>query len=536
MIQDLRSQEDGLALEADLCVIGAGAAGIAMATRFVATDIRVCLVESGGYDYEEDTQKLYAGRSLGEPVELEDLGRLRMLGGTTNHWGGRCAEYSAAEFAVRDWVPHGGWPIDRDELKPFYRRARELCGLTADCASNEETLRFLHIADDSAATDQIDTQIWRYAPDAGEGNWNFGLVYRSKLERAANVRLVLHANCTAFHTNEGLGHVDAIAVRSLTGVSGTITARAFVLCCGGIENPRLLLAASPSEQRGLGDSHDLIGRFFMQHLRADAARIVPAQSLSPMQDVYGDFNGSDSVSYSVGLALGEAPQREHKLLNCSAVIDYFGDPRAGTTAAQDIWRRLREARWADDLGMKVWRVVRDLSAIESNAERRLLHGMHPLLLLESASLTVDVEQVPNPDSRIMLGGERDALGMRQTVTDWRFSPVEKQTVRHFMMATAAAFARRGIGRVALLPWLEERNDGWPHPMLQTFHYMGTTRMSATPAQGVVDPSCRVWGVDNLYIAGSSVFPVGGHVNPTLTLTALALRLADHLTVILGKSP
>lgn len=535
MIQDLRSQEDGLALEADLCVIGAGAAGIAIATRFVATDIRVCLVESGGYDYEEDTQQLYAGRSLGEPVEL-DIGRLRMLGGSTNHWAGCCAEFSAAEFAARDWVPHSGWPIDRGELKPFYRRARELCGITADWASNEETLHFLHIADDSAATDQIDTQIWRYARVAGEGTWKFGLVYRSKLQRAANVRLVLHANCTAFHTNEELGHVDSIAVRSLTGVSGTITARAFVLCCGGIENPRLLLAASPSEQRGLGASHDLIGRFFMQHPTAVAARIVPAQSLSPMQDVYGEINGSDGVPYRVGLALGEAAQREHKLLNCGAWIDYFGDPPAGTAAARDIWRRLREGFWADDLGTKVWRVVRDLSEIESNAERRLLHGRRqPLLVLESASLSVDVEQVPNPDSRIFLGGERDALGMRQTVTDWRISSVEKQSVRHFMLATAAAFARRGIGRVALLPWLEERNDGWPHPM-QQYHFMGTTRMSATPAQGVVDPSCRVWGVDNLYIAGSSVFPVGGHVAPTLTLTALALRLADHLTVILGKSP
>jgi choline dehydrogenase-like flavoprotein len=534
VIEDLRGQVDGLAYEADLCIIGAGAAGIAMATRFVATNIQVCLVESGGYEYEEDTQKLYAGRSLGVPVELE-IGQLRILGGTTNHWGGRCAEFSAAEFAARDWVPHSGWPIDRDELKPFYRRARELCGLTADWASNEETLRFLHIADDSAAMDQIVTQIWRNVPRPGGRAWNFGLVYRLKLQHAANVRLVLHANCTAFHTNEQLGHVDSITVRSLTGVSGTITARAFVLCCGGIENPRLLLAASPSEQRGLGASHDLIGRFFMQHPRAEAARIVPAQSFSPMQDVYGECYGSDGVLYSVGLALGEAAQRQHKLLNCSAEIIYFGDPRAGVTAAQDIWRRLREGRWTDDLGTKVWRAVRDLSAIESNAERRLLHGKHPLLPLESASLRVEVEQMPNPDSRVLLGGERDALGMRQPVTDWRFSPVEKQTVRHFTLATAAAFARRGFGRVALLPWLEERNDRWPQLMRQ-LHFMGTTRMSATPAQGVVDSSCRVWGVDNLYIAGSSVFPVGGHVNPTLTLTALALRLADHLTAVLGKSP
>jgi choline dehydrogenase-like flavoprotein len=534
MIQDLRSQVDGLKVEADLCIIGAGAAGIAIATQFAETGVQVCLVESGGYDYEEDTQQLYAGRSLGEPVDLE-TGRLRMLGGTTNHWGGRCAEYSPAEFATRDWVPYSGWPIDLDELKPFYRRARKLCGLAADWAPNEETLRFLEIADDSGPTDQIDTQIWRTAPDAGGGAWSFGLVYRSMLQRATNVRLLLHANCTAFRTNDVLGHVEAIAVQSLTGVSCTITAKAFVLCCGGIENPRLLLAASPTEQRGLGASHDLIGRFFMQHLRVDAARIVPTQRLSPMQDVYGEFRAADGVMYEVGLTLSEATQREYKLLNCSAVIDYIGDPQAGTTALQDVWRRLRQGRWGDDLGIKVWRVVNDLSAIESNAERRLLHGRHPLLPLESAMLTVDVEQVPNPDSRILLGDERDALGMRRTVTNWRFSPVEKRTVRHFMMATAAAFARRGIGRVALRPWLQESDDGWPHPIDETHHLIGTTRMSAEPAQGVVDSSCRVWGVDNLYVAGSSVFPAGGHVNPTLTLIALAVRLADHLRVRLGTS-
>jgi choline dehydrogenase-like flavoprotein len=502
--------------------------------QFLASTTTVCIVESGGLDFEPETQALYAGQSLAEPVAV-DIGRLRMFGGTTNHWGGRCAELSAAELAARDWIPFSGWPIKRAELSAYYRRAREICGFAAEWPSNSDTLRARGASTCDAATKgQVDDQIWRFAPDAGGGNWNFALVYGPALQRATNIRLILHANCTTFETNDAMDHIQSIAVRSLNGSIGKVTARIFVLCCGGIENARLLLAGSPSLSRGIGTSADLIGRFFMDHLRLECARIVPTDALSPMQDTYGEFVEANGIHCQIGLALAEAAQREHKLLNCSAVIDYIGDPHSGLTAAQDIWERLREGRWTDDLGAKVFRVLSDLPTIERNAERRLLDGRHPLLRLHHASITVDVEQAPNPDSRVLLSDEVDPLGMRRVAVDWRFSPLEKSTVRQFILNIAAAFGFHGIGRVILARWLDASGDEWHQHVSGAQHHTGTTRMSAARAQGVVDPDCRVWGIDNLYVAGSSVFPTNGHVNPTLTIVALAVRLADHLRTELRR--
>ena len=535
LIQDLRNEPADTAIAVDLCIIGGGAAGIGIALQFLNSSTTVCIVESGGLDFEPETQALYAGRSLAEPVAL-DIGRLRMFGGTTNHWGGRCAELSAAEFAARDWIPFSGWPIKRAELTSHYRRAREICGFAAEWPSDSNTLRALGVSTCDAATmDQVDNQIWRFAPDAGGGNWNFAMVHGPALKRASNIRLILHANCTTLETTDAMDHIQSITVRSLNGSAGKVTARLFVLCCGGIENARLLLAGSPSARRGLGTSADLIGRFFMDHLRLECARIFPTAALSPMQDTYGEFVDANGVRCQVGFALAEAAQREHKLLNCSAVVDYVGDPHSGLTAAQDIWERLREGRWTDDLGAKIFRVLSDIPTIERNVERRFLDGRHPMLRLDHASVTVDLEQVPNPDNRVILSDEVDPLGMRRVAVNWRFSPVEKNSARQFILNIAGAFGLHGIGRVVLASWLDDPGEEWRQHVTEAYHHTGTTRMSTEPAQGVVDPDCRVWGIDNLYVGGSSVFPTNGHVNPTLTIVALAVRLADHLRMELRKS-
>lgn len=531
MIQDLRRADSGFRINADLCIVGAGAAGIAIASRFIGTGVQVCLVESGGEEFEPDTQSLYAGESIGHPVNME-VGRLRELGGSTNHWGGRCAEFSTAEWAKRDWVAHSGWPIELAELRPHYRTAWELCGLPPDSESHDELLQRLGVIQGPDETDQVATQIWRIAPDSGGGTWSFRDVWRTKLQTAENIKVFLHANLVEFHISESLGHVDAIKVRSLTGVAATIVARHFVLCCSGIENARLLLAASPLTPQGLGYGYDQIGRYFMQHLRASAALVAPADKQSILQDMYNDVIAPGGLKYEIGLSLGERIQRNKKLLNASAVLYYNGDPNAGSTAAQEIWRQLREGRWSNDLGNKVWDIMCDLGSLERNVKRRYIHGRHPLLSLESALIVVDLEQTPNPDSRVTLGAERDQLGVPRVVIDWRYSDQERETAREFMLAIDALFVRRGLGRLKLAPWLADNAVDWGNAIEETCHYIGTTRMSDRPETGVVDQDCRVWGVDNLFVAGSSVFPTGGHVNPTLTLIALASRLAMHLHSVL----
>ena len=533
MFDNLASLDGGQTIEADLCIIGGGAAGIAIASDFISSGIQVCLVESGDFDFEQDTQDLYSGSSSGRQVAL-DIGRLRFFGGTTNHWGGRCAELTATQMAERSWVPYSGWPITSATLSPYYRRARSVCGFTQPWLTSEATFELLGLDEGLAVAGDLETQLWRFTPSDGMRAWNFGVAYRAALKRAQNIRVLLHANLVGFVTDPTGRHVERVNLRSLGGHTASVRSRFFVLCAGGIENARLLLLPNEYAPAGLGNGRDLVGRFFMQHLRVTAATIATTDRLSPLQDFYNVTIGPDGVQYQVGVNPSASMASRTKLLNATAVLDYEGDPEAGSTAALDIWRKLRTGKWTDDLGTHVWRVVRDLPAFVSNAERRFRTGRHPLLPLAKTSVIVDLEQLPNPESRVQLGTERDALGLPRTLTDWRVSDLERETARQFMIALGTEFGARGLGRLRIDPSFEEPGDAWTEAITETYHYMGTTRMAVDPSKGVVDIDCRVHGMDNLFVGGGSVFPTGGHVNPTLTITALALRLADHLRDAVGQ--
>jgi choline dehydrogenase-like flavoprotein len=533
MFDDLAGRNGDQTIEADVCVIGGGAAGITIARDFIASGVQVCLAESGNFDFEQDTQNLYSGSSSGREIALA-TGRLRFFGGTTNHWGGRCAEFTASQMAERPWVPYSGWPISVATLSSYYDRARGVCGFTKPWLNAEATFKLLGIDQSLGAAGDVETQLWRYAPAEGMRSWNFGEAFRAALKRAPNVHVLLHANLVGFVTDPTGRHIERINLSSLGGHTASVRSRFFVLCGGGIENARLLLLPTEAAPTGLGNGHDLVGRFFMQHVRVKAATIATTQRLSPLQEFYNVAIAPDGVQYQVGLNLSDQLASRAKLLNASAVLDYEGDPEAGSTAALDIWRRLRTGKWTDDLGTKVWRVISDLPAFASNAERHFRTGRHPLLPLTRANVVIDLEQLPNPESRLRLGTERDALGQPRLVTDWRVSDLERETARQFMIAFGTELGVRGLGRLRVEPAFEQPGDAWTEAMEETFHYMGTTRMADEPSKGVVDADCRVHGMDNLFIAGSSVFPTGGHVNPTLTITALALRLADHLRDAVAK--
>jgi choline dehydrogenase-like flavoprotein len=528
MLIDFRAGT-GLAPNVDLCIIGAGAAGLTIAQLFLGSSKSVCIVESGGRAYEPATEALYAGRSIGQPVDLID-GRVRALGGSTNHWGGRCGEFSEAELVERDWIPKSGWPLQLKDLAPYYGRAWELCGLDASGVRVDDVLRELG-ASSRQFSANAKMQVWQFVPSDGGLFWNFGTAYADDIARAPNVTLALHANLTDIHLSDDGSHVDGVTISSPNGHSTRVVARAYALCCSGIENARLMLAGGPPRAGGVGNARGLVGRYFMEHSRAAAATVYTTQRLSPIEDLLTEYTDARGARYQTGLVISERAQREHGLLNASAVFEYAGDPRAGVTAAQDIWRNWRDGRWPGDSGDDVWNIIRDFESIAGNADR-YVHGRPPVLPLDSASVVVDIEQLPDRDSRITLGSERDALGIPIAVVDWRVSDLERRTARQFMIDVGLELGRRNIGRLRLEPWLAG-GGSWREALGETYHYIGTTRMSSDPAQGVVDVDSRVHDVDNLFVGGSSVFPTGGHVNPTLTIVALAVRLADHLHYVLA---
>lgn len=535
MIEDLRDYPRSAEVTADLCVIGAGAAGITIAQELAGSALRVCLVEGGGMQYEyQESQALYRGDDVGVPVSLEG-GRLRFFGGTTNHWGGRCAALDDIDFRRRDWIPHSGWPIDRAELDPYYVRACKVAGFSSPWLSDAKTLSYLRVALPSMNQEWLQPFLWHYAPAMKDAPyWRWAKAYGEVLRESSNVRTLLHANFAGFSTGQDQTRVRSVTVKSLNGVSATISAKTFVLCCGGIENARILLLGAEQNGGGFGNGNDLVGRYFMQHTRGPTGLIVSAERMSGVQQQFNILRGADGIEIEVGLALAPHLQEKERLLNCSAVLEYQGDPTSGVTAAQDIWRSLLTGRWAPEMGEKVGLIAGDFRAFAEGLKHRLSSG-HSLALegsagvpSRSAIILLDLEQAPDPESRISLSKDRDALGLRRVQTNWRLGELERRTAARFTGYIAAEFARLGIGRCQMEPWLQDERIPMTNALHETYHYIGTTRMADDPRAGVVDRNCSVHGMDNLFIAGSSVFPTAGQANPTLTIVALALRLADYL--------
>ncbi len=513
-------------IEADLCIVGAGAAGITLAREFIDRPLQVCLLESGGLDFEPDVQKLYDMVNTGLPRAPQGVTRIRQLGGSTNLWTGRCAPLDPLDFQPRPWVPRSGWPFERATLLPWYRRAASVLDLGAEvfddglCRRAGETPATL-------ASDKLALRYWQFSRSRVlPGNpVRFGIDYRDELARARNLRVFLHATCTDIDTGpEHTRHVHRLTVRSLQGHHATVHARHYVLACGGIENARLLLAARGTNPAGLGNDHDQVGRCFMEHPRGTCA--TARGDLRALRELcrhhWLDRDGRRYV-FLTGLRARPEWQRDRQLLNCDVSLVEHEDPESGTRALERLLHHHSLHAGAD-----TWRVLRDLDEVARNALRRYRDHKPPQVAVRDVAFECHIEQAPDPDSRITLAEERDALGVPLGRMHWRLGELERRTIAAFARSLAAELGRLGLARVRIADWVLDGGDGWTRGVQDVAHHMGSTRMAQDPRQGVVNPDGRLHGTDNLYLAGSSVFPTAGCVNPTHTLVALTLRLADHL--------
>jgi choline dehydrogenase-like flavoprotein len=546
VIEDAHDLPDGHVQAVDLCIVGAGAAGIAMALEFIGSGINVLLLESGGLHAEAATQALYAGEVADERLHSPlDRYRERRFGGSTTIWGGRCMPFDDIDFEARDYVPHSGWPITREALMPFYPRANRLCEAGDFAYTAAETfgtgtrpmISGFHSAHFSSHT------LERFSCPT-----IFSSRYAHRLRAASNVRVLLHANVTCLHRNADGSAIEHAAVRSLKGNGFTVRATRFVLATGGLEAPRLLLASRDVNGVGLGNQHDQVGRYYMCHL---AGTIGTLQFDSCAGAVYHGYELSDEGVYCRRrLALSAETQRRLRLGNFIARLHHprITDPAhrtgllsllvlAKTFIPYEYGKRLHgEQRsslrqWLQHLRNVVtdpfgtlgflWHWLRD---------RTLADRKFPSIIIRSRanrySLDFHAEQQPNPDSRVTLSGSCDALGMPRLRVDWRYTAGDVETVR-----TALALLKQDIERCDL-----GRFDYDPRSVEGEMtrygayggHHIGTARMGSDPRSSVVDADCRVHGIDNLYIASSAVFPTSGQANPTLTIVALALRLAEHV--------
>ncbi|MFC6622638.1 GMC oxidoreductase [Novosphingobium panipatense] len=533
MITDLRIADTPHGgLHYDVCLIGAGAAGISIAQALAGSRLSIGVLESGGSAFEPDTQSLYEGQVGGHPMTM-DTGRCRILGGSTSEWTGRCGKLDRIDFARRNWVPHSGWPIRHADLAHYYRAAEMVCGFATPWVDDAEAARDLEIA--APDDPRLANYLWRYAPIGNRLYRHWGREYRPLLEASSNVEVLLHANVIRWHASGKTGlpqRVEAVTASTLEGRTILVRARAFVLCAGGLESTRLLLSSRDHVEGGLGTGLENAGRFFMQHPRGRIARLETDKRTGlSLQDRYGIFGARQGLQYESGLAMSEQVQRESKLLNASVIFTYEADAASG-------WEALKSLAYptaAPPVGRAkaLNRLVRDPGSALTNLWRRGWQHRHAAFPVRSINLVIDLEQKPDPDSRVTLSAERDRLGLRKLHVDWRINPEERRTSAHFARILAEHFSRNRTGSLVLEDWLHDTGPIGDE-LSGTFHHIGTLRMASNPREGVVDGNCQVHGVDNLYVSSCATFTTGGHANPTFTIVALALRLADHLRARLSE--
>jgi choline dehydrogenase-like flavoprotein len=512
LIRDFLTYDGAEPLRCDLCIAGAGAAGITLALQFVDSPLRVVVLEGGGLEFASSSQALYQGTSVGVPYHPLDVARLRYFGGSTNHWGGMCSPLDPIDFERRDWVAHSGWPIGLADLEPYYARAHPILGLGEYNYVPEEVvppgIEFLPLR-----ADRMRGKMWRIR------SLRLGAEHRDALKDAANIDVLLHANLVEIVTAGEASTVESLRVATLDGRGTEVKAQLYVLALGGIENPRLLLNSDRVMAAGLGNQNDLVGRFFMDHLA-----LAPASVLATSQDWLGAYEQLPSGDFVLhcGIRPSREAQARDQILNSAVHLGAKATMRQtspGYIAARQLRRAVLEGESRDDLARLLWEVITDLDGLVAGIRER--SG-------STAYLYTQAEQAPNPASRVRLNAERDPLGLRRVELDWRLSEQDKRTVRALAQLLGEELGRLGLGRAQLEAWMLEEGDAWLDEMVGHSHHLGTTRMAAGPREGVVDRDCRVFGIGNLYIAGSSVFPTSGAANPTLTIVALTLRLADHL--------
>ncbi len=510
---------NGKTLRADLCVIGSGAAGITIAREFVGTGRDVILLEAGGARFGAADQEPYRSEVSGLPHTGIHAGRSRVMGGTTTLWAGQCLPLLECDFAARDWVPLSGWPISRAAVASYYPKAEQVMQVPAATY-------------DSATWPQATMPVLppgsplRLAYSQFTSRPNFWDKYGDELRSATNVRIIAHAHVVELLAAPTADTIRAVRCKGRGGTSFDVIATTVVVCCGGIESARLLLVSDSIQRAGVGNRHDVVGRYFQDH--PGVAFPINVRKRREFSAQYDGFSRR-GVKYAVKILPEEDFQRRERILNVGAEVFYTVGEDDPITAAKVILKSLRQSELRPRVPLALWQTVARPHRVLRAAWRHYVTHQPASVGSGPPMLGCGVEQAPNPDSRVTLSEQRDSFGTRRTKLEWRLTDAETRSIMTFVRQIQQTWEVQGLATVDVdsIPMID-RDAGTHGGYIDANHHMGTTRMGTDPMTSVVDTDLRVHGYDNLYIASSSVFPTGGCSNPTLTVLALALRLCDRL--------
>ncbi len=551
-------------IRTDVCVIGAGPAGLTVARECAGAPFEVLVLESGLYEPDDAAQDLAESQTDSPYYSPNAMGdaRRRQFGGTANGWlhvtwPGQSRFYARTmigeqiDFEAKPWQPGSGWPFGLSELRDYYDRAHlAWAGSTMD----DTVGRWSRPATPALELGPVETRMAQFAPAD-----SFTLRARDQLLAAANVTVAIGSTVVALDGGRDGSAIRRAEVVRSDGSTVSVIAEVFILACGGVENSQVLLSSEVTRPGGPGNRHDTVGRYVMDHPEFRLGAIAPAAAdLVERVGLYDMHYVGEEMVNGV-LSFEQEFKREQRLLNMGAVLipqrAGFNSPaeRAlrslkpmlkpmlrgkqvpqALASARELLSRPTEAaavlRARDRSHADNWQDFPDAYNWYRGGWSRPDVDRSQFSLLEVYATT---EQSPDRDNRLTLGTRTDALGRRRLSLRPTWSGADQDNLLRSMRLLGDQIERAGLGRFD--PWLQF--DGPLRPRLGGIHHpMGGTRMHLDPQQGVVDENCRVHGIANLYIAGSSVFPTSlGYTNPTLTVVALATRLADHLRSTLSDT-
>lgn len=517
MIRDLVHGYAESTATQDVCIIGAGAAGIVLAVELVRRGKSVVVLEGGGLTIEAESQDLCRSELAGLPHRGIHVGRFRAVGGTTLKWGGQILELDEQDFAVRPHVSGSGWPFAKADLARFYERALTLEGLGRVERDEDAVWQGIGVAARRFAG--LDSYLTRWCPQP-----NFALLHRETLERHPLLTVWQHANVVELCHAGSKELAMSVRAKTLTGFEAKVCAREFVFCLGAIECSRFFL--QPRADGVPWNRSELVGKYFQDHVDANIATVKPLDRKGfsrCFDNIY-----SQGFKYHPKLRLSEAEQRERETLNVAGTMVFESEAQAALSTLKSSVKKLLGGDWSEITAEEATSVVRHLPLALRQAWRYAVEhrAYNPEGNGAAIQLRVHCEQRPDSVSSITLSGERDALGLLRARLDWQIDPVELATIREFTLT-----AQRALAPLAVISPDERLVQLDPSFIAQcddSNHHMGGMRMAASERNGVVDPNLRLWGMKNVSVLSSAVFPSSGKSNPTHTLLALAVRLADHL--------
>jgi choline dehydrogenase-like flavoprotein len=536
---DARGIAPGGRVAADVCVIGTGPAGAVVARELAHRGVDVVVLEGGGRRFGQRQADTYQGETADSHDPLEAV-RQKRLGGTSVVWGGRCAPLDEHDLGPREWLDSAGWPISAEDLAPYYRRAQHHLQ-AGDYEYSAARSGFPPVETPPSDTLDVD-RTWRWSPPT-----SFAGRMRA-LAGAPNVRLLVEAGVVRLERHPVSGVVVEAVVVPRPGVEITVAARTFVLAAGGLESARILLASDRQSPAGIGNEYDQVGRNYMTHPVGEVGTVVLSDLGRGL--ALGYVPTRDGVYARRMLVLTPAAQARNGLTNLKAAL-WFPDPMdpshgdgllstfsltyyALNRARLGFKSAGTHARYAgtSGLGRHAGNVARDWRRVgrfaASWATPRITGGrvLPSFMPLDAATcrLRFDAEQSPDPANRVTLSRLRDHLGQRRLQVHYGVSVGDRGRIRRSMELIGEEFSRLGYGTVAM----DDASRIDDMPFTDGTHQMGLLRMARSPRDGVVDADCRVHGSANLFVTSSAVFPTAGAVGPTLTIAALACRVADHI--------